>query len=89
MYERCVAQFPHKPHSWREGVLWLKKKKCAGLTEEGMVELDEILSSIKPHKHFYRVDLEQSDLWTLLFTCVLCGAERPTSRRDYRDMVVK
>ena len=62
--------YVHSPHEWREGFLWLRKRKCGGvskndvLSRSGILSPNEIRKTQKfpepylppiPHKHLFRI----------------------------------
>lgn len=59
----CYNFKPHQPHEWREGFLWLRKRKCGGVPERRKLDAKtkaEIWDRIKPpelyqHRHFFKL----------------------------------
>jgi hypothetical protein len=50
---KCAAKFPHEPHSWRNGFLWLTRHNCIGV-KSGV--FDDLWS--RDHNALYNVDVK-------------------------------
>ena len=82
----CMNFHPHDPHTWREGFLWLKKKKCQGYKKvvkqdwlgdyckadvEATTQVFEWLFRVEPeHRHYYGFSAEKSDPVLMVWECM-------------------
>jgi len=69
----CMSVTPHKPHSWREGFLWYRKRVCGGVPM--MAELEQI--PVNYHKHAFKYKPFCDNLYLnpnrIVWICNGCG----------------
>ena len=98
----CGNPNPHKAHSWREGFLWHRKRKCDGCPEKSGfeefmadyakadVEMTSALYEKLYHKHHFKGVGSDGPEYIISFVCDKggCNAKVRMYRKDYADMLM-
>jgi hypothetical protein len=76
----CMNQFPHDPHTWREGFLWRHKKTCGGVPQW----FKEFHVPEKRCRHDFKFMPEESDSVCMTWLCKKCLIKWEKFRSLYR-----
>lgn len=76
----CMNFMPHYPHEWREGFLWLRKRKCEGVPPSTSRKLCVNVTRVvpdPPHRHYLGFCPEKSNGIMMTWVCLdpFCNAE--------------